>query len=223
MIARPQRGLVRGRVTNARARGPKMKRLGIHKIVALSVSALMVAVGLVVSYATENPPIAAAQRGPEPAARPSLRVAQRSAVDSPKAEVVKQAGAVAEAPAPPVSKLPSLYPAPSAEGALTPTPEVRKPVPVRKAAPDHTLPPFQPPDWSVANTSAATSGRSPATLWLSGVIQGDPKVALLRRGDERYLVREGETFDGVYRVVRISSNRVALQRGSRKLTLRVGE
>jgi hypothetical protein len=59
-------------------------------------------------------------------------------------------------------------------------------------------------------------------LWLSGVINGDPKVALLRRGDSRYLVREGGTFES-YRVVRITSNSVTVQRGGSKRTLRVGK
>jgi hypothetical protein len=60
-------------------------------------------------------------------------------------------------------------------------------------------------------------------LWLAGVIQGDPRVALLRRGKSRFLVEEGDSFEDHYRVVSISSNCVTLERGTRKQTLRVGE
>ena len=67
-----------------------------------------------------------------------------------------------------------------------------------------------------------SAGPAPNVLWLSGVIQGDPKLALLRRGEKRYLVKEGGSFER-YRVAKIGSNSVTIQRGSRKLTLRVGQ
>ena len=67
-----------------------------------------------------------------------------------------------------------------------------------------------------------SEGPAPTVLWLSGVIQGDPKVALLRRGEKRYLVKEGGTFER-YRVVKIASNSITIQRGGSKQTLRVGE
>jgi len=60
-------------------------------------------------------------------------------------------------------------------------------------------------------------------MWLSGVIHGDPKLALLRRGENRYLIREGDTVDGKYQVIEISANSVVLQRGGRRQTLRVGQ
>ncbi len=201
----------------------KMKQLSFPKIVALSVAGVMVAVGLVVSYATENPPIVPEARGPVMATRPFDSSTPGPTVEPAKTEVAKQAGEVAEAPAPPTAKLPALYTAPAQVSAPNPAPPPSKPTSPRKPASERTLPPFQPPDWSAVNTSVGASGRAPSTLWLAGVIQGDPKVALLRRGEERFLVREGETFDGVYKVARISSNSVTLQKGRRKLTLRVGE
>ena len=199
-----------------------MKRLTFPKIVALSVAGVMVAVGLVVSYATENPPIIPDARGPVTVARPFDSSTPGPTVEPAKTEAAKQAGEVAEAPAPPAAKLPALYTAPAQESAPSPAP-ASKPISPRKPTSERTLPPFQPPDWSAVNTPASASGRAPSTLWLAGVIQGDPKVALLRRGEERYLVQEGETFDGVYKVARISTNSVTLQKGRRKLTLRVGE
>jgi hypothetical protein len=48
-------------------------------------------------------------------------------------------------------------------------------------------------------------------------------MALLRQGENRYLVREGDTVGGKYQVIEISANSVVLQRGGRKQTLRLGQ
>ncbi len=200
-----------------------MKRLTFPKIVALSAAGVMVAVGLVVSYATENPPIITNTRGPVTAEGPEANTAPTQMKEPVIVEAAKQTGEVAETPAPPAEQLPTLYRAPAEAQTATQAPPVRKPVSVKKPAAEGKLPPFQPPDWTAVNTSVGASGRAPSTLWLAGVIQGNPKVALLRRGEERYLVKEEETFDGVYKVASIASNSVTLQKGRRKLTLRVGE
>jgi hypothetical protein len=60
-------------------------------------------------------------------------------------------------------------------------------------------------------------------LWLAGVIHGSPKLAVIRRGQERFLVREGESVGGIYRVSRITADTVTLQRGRRTLVLRLGQ
>jgi hypothetical protein len=59
-------------------------------------------------------------------------------------------------------------------------------------------------------------------LWLAGVVEGDPKLAVVRRGESRYLVKEGDSVEGTYRVTKITSSTVTLQRGRRSLTLRLG-
>ena len=80
-----------------------------------------------------------------------------------------------------------------------------------------------PPEWGAPAATEEPSGPPPGVLWLSGVIQGEQKVAVLRRGESRYVVREGETFEERYRVVTISSNSVTLERGGKNQTLRVGQ
>jgi hypothetical protein len=55
------------------------------------------------------------------------------------------------------------------------------------------------------------------------VVEGDPKLAVVRRGESRYLVKEGDSVEGTYRVTKINSNAVTLQRGRRSLTLRLGQ
>ncbi len=90
------------------------------------------------------------------------------------------------------------------------------------------LPPFPagPPPFGgqaiPGSPGASWGGPAPSVLWLAGVVEGDPKLAVLRRGDSRYLVKEGDSVEGAYRVVKIASNAVTLQRGRRSLTLRLG-
>jgi hypothetical protein len=110
-----------------------------------------------------------------------------------------------------------------------PAPAPRKPTPpapkaeavTRKPVPQSYLPPFQPGAYGTQTTGM--SGPPPDVLWLSGVIQGEPKVAVLRRGEKRYYVRQGDTIDDGYTVVRISSNEVTLKRGRRTRALRLGQ
>jgi|GEM_PF-2575512 len=95
--------------------------------------------------------------------------------------------------------------------------------PSRKAASgSRTLPPLPPPEWAAPAGGEEPSVPPPGVLWLSGVIQGDPMVALLRRGENRFLVRKGDVFEG-YEVVDISSNSVMLHRGGRTTKLRLGQ
>jgi type II secretory pathway component PulC len=62
----------------------------------------------------------------------------------------------------------------------------------------------------------------PEMLRLTGVVRGERKIAVLRRGAKRYLVKEGDTVEGSYRVARINGNSVVLKRGTRKQVLRLG-
>ncbi len=104
---------------------------------------------------------------------------------------------------------------------------VSRPARQKQPAPERTprpsLPPFHPAAQADRGGLQPVSGPPPEVLWLSGVIQGERQVAVLRRGENRYLVKDGETFENRYRVIAISSNSVTLQRGSRKQTLRVGQ
>jgi hypothetical protein len=70
---------------------------------------------------------------------------------------------------------------------------------------------------------AQPSGPPPGVLWLSGVIQGEPRVAVLRRGESRFVVKEGDIIEDRYTVSQIGTNTIALKHGSRTLTLRVGQ
>ncbi len=84
------------------------------------------------------------------------------------------------------------------------------------------LPPLLP--FGGPQLAAGTSGGPPPNvLRLSGVVGDERKVAVLRQGESRYLVREGDTISGGYRVVRISAKSVTLQRGGRRRTLGLGQ
>lgn len=110
-------------------------------------------------------------------------------------------------------------PSPSPSSAIRPL----APPPPRRRAATGTLPPFPAPDpGGLRPLGVNLAPPVSNVLWLSGVIDGRPRVALLRKGDSRYLVKEGDTFDG-YRVVKVGANSVTIQRGRSKRTLRVGE
>jgi hypothetical protein len=197
-----------------------MTPLSTPKLIAVAVSAGMVAAGLLLPNTTRNTSLT-----PDSTVRVRPMRSRGTAEASPAASASAKAdrtASVREAAAPPASKLPPLY-AKASASAPKPLPALAKPPTPRRAASDGPLPPFQPPDWSAAEAPSGAPGRSPSVLWLSGVIQGNPKVALLRRGEERFLVREGDTVDGVYRVSAISGSSVTLARGRRRLTLRVGQ
>jgi hypothetical protein len=70
---------------------------------------------------------------------------------------------------------------------------------------------------------AGAQGPPPGVLWLAGVIHGSPKLAVIRRGQERFMVREGDSVGGIYRVSRITADTVTLQHGRRTLVLRLGQ
>jgi len=189
----------------------KLKRLGLPKIIALSAALLMVIVGFVISRVGGGPEAAAAPRALKIAAIP----AHESAVDGAESsETETQPPEAAE----PGEAEPSAEPKKAAAPAAAPK---------RKAAPrpsaTRSLPPLAPPEWGAADVTEEPSGPPPGVLWLSGVIQGEQRVAVLRRGESRYVVREGDTFEGKYRVVAISSNSVTLERGGKNQTLRVGQ
>ena len=138
--------------------------------------------------------------------------------------------AAAEAPATPDVAAPEPQPAQEAAPVVEPPSEPAAPKPKaaatssprpRAAAPS-SLPPLM-PAVQAAGGSTAPLGPPPGVLWLSGIIQGDPTLAVLRRDASRYLVRKGDTIEGAYRVVEISSASVTLQRGGSKKVLRVGQ
>ncbi|HUV04567.1 MAG TPA: hypothetical protein VMX94_05620 [Armatimonadota bacterium] len=60
-------------------------------------------------------------------------------------------------------------------------------------------------------------------LRLTGVIEGDTKVAIIRGGENtRYIVREGQMIDGKYMVESISRVGVRLRYNNKSLILRLG-
>ncbi len=204
----------------------KLKKSDWPKIAALSAALLMVAVGAVLSRVTVGQEASAAQEEGAAALSGKAESAANSAAHSdalrePSAEAGQDAGAQPLASAPTQLKDTAST---SAPGAARGTSRAAKnPAPARKSRPSYSLPPLPPPDWSTVNTAQETLGPPPGVLWLSGVIQGEPKVAVLRRGENRYLVREGDTIENGYTVEEIGSNSIVLKRGSRKLTLRVGQ
>jgi len=193
----------------------KLRKKDLAKIVGFSAALVILAVGIVVTCAeqpaTPQPPAAEAEVAV--AETPSTLAADQPS----EPETPEPAAESAPEPAPPAAD-----PAPPrAQTAAAPAPRPA-PAPAR-AVPAASLPPFMLAPADGGGTATRPLGPAPGVLWLSGVIQGDPTVAVLRRGENRYHVCEGDLIEGRYRVVSISNNTVVLQRGSTRQTLRVGQ
>ncbi len=57
---------------------------------------------------------------------------------------------------------------------------------------------------------------------LTGVITGQTNVAIIRLGESRYIVKEGQKIDGQYEVTSVSQEGVLLSRGGRSVFLKLG-
>lgn len=193
-----------------------LTRRDVARLSLLGLSVLMVATGFVLSRSGAGQSRQAVgktglSRSPQAVEEPVERETGQKQTE--EAEV---------APAAPEPK-PAAQPAPKSK---KPASAASKPEPrrvTRRPVAREALPPFSASLYQVGPASEPVSGPPPDVLWLSGVIQGEPKVALLRRGGDRYLVKEGDVVDDRHRVLEISANSVTLQRGSRKQKLRVGE
>jgi hypothetical protein len=69
---------------------------------------------------------------------------------------------------------------------------------------------------------ASVAARPPDVLRLTGIVEGQERLAIMRRGENRYMARLGDTVDG-QRVALISAGSVVLQHGAHKRTLRLSK
>jgi hypothetical protein len=69
---------------------------------------------------------------------------------------------------------------------------------------------------------ADSSGRGGDTLHLTGIIQGTPSTAVLRLGENHFVVKEGDILDNSLRVQKITRTTVTLRDGRTSYTLRIG-
>lgn len=79
------------------------------------------------------------------------------------------------------------------------------------------------PGGTSPGTMAASqaTGLSDNVLRVTGIIEGDPTIAILRKGDARYIVRVGDPVQG-YVVESISGRRVVLAAGGERRSLFLG-
>jgi xanthosine utilization system XapX-like protein len=85
------------------------------------------------------------------------------------------------------------------------------------------------PSQSVEPGPTAVDQAKPATapvpfpeFVLTGVITGRENVGIIRLGESRYIVKEGQRIDGIYRVVSVSQEGVLVTRDSRSVFLKLG-
>jgi len=171
--------------------------------------------------------------------KPSTPAAQATTQSPPAA------APVATAPTQPSAEIqPSAVPIPASEGGTTPgrnpfTPVIAAqpavtpssaPPPMLTALRSGPLPPIQPmplqlfspsgaaPDPGVITPGAPAPPAEPP-LRLTGVIYGDPAMAIIRKGAQRYFVRPGDPVGSRYMVQSISQRRVVLAGSQGTLSL----
>jgi len=171
--------------------------------------------------------------------KPGTRAAQ--ATTKPPAALAPNATASAQ---PSAQIEASAAPIPGGESATTPGRNPFTPVVwAQPAAPPHSAPPpmmtaletkplppiqpmplqlFPPSEGASAPGISAPGPAAPpaeAPLRLTGVIYGQPSMAILRKGDRRYFVRPGDPVGGRYVVQSISQRRVVLAGSQGTLSL----
>ncbi len=68
----------------------------------------------------------------------------------------------------------------------------------------------------------STAGYQSSNLHLTGVILGNPSTAVLRVGDEHYVVREGDWLDSELQVAKIATGAVTIRDKRSSYVLRLG-
>jgi hypothetical protein len=186
-----------------------VSRNNLAKTIGLCAAGLMIVVGLIL-YSVKGP--AASRQSPRTAEPPTVQDA------GALAPVTSESGAAREVDPPTEPAAGQSVSAPSRVVEAAP-PARTPPRPVAQGG----LPPLPPLGHGPDAGNVEPGGPPPDVLWLAGVIEGEPTVALLRRGENRYLVGEGDTIEDGYQVVKIATGSVTLRHGGRKRTLRVGQ
>jgi len=88
--------------------------------------------------------------------------------------------------------------------------------------PSALFPPTLPPLFGPGQAPVTGVTPGPDVLYLSGIIKGNPDIAVLRRGENRYIVHQGDLIEGRYRVMAIGPGRVTLREGKNSYTLKLG-
>ena len=71
------------------------------------------------------------------------------------------------------------------------------------------------------STMQAQSLQPTEQFWLTGVVEGDIPLAVIRKGDAHYFVRQGEILPEGWQVSKIGSQSATLTKGKQRLTLQL--
>jgi len=184
------------------------------ELALVAVGALVVLVALFLTFrprtqpAAAQPPATAAAKAAPGGEKPQPQVAKREDAKP----VVIESGAATSAGRDPfrpivVAKA-NFVPGPMASSATPPATTGLPPLPVFVGQ--------APPGGPVGAVPAVEP------LRLAGVVQGNPSVAVLRKGNQRFIVTIGDPVDSQYTVKSISDGRVVLAKGEKTLSLTLG-
>jgi hypothetical protein len=126
---------------------------------------------------------------------------------------LRLAALVAPVPPPKSDPFHPIIPPRTVEGSSgQPAAATRRPPELQQAPP--VLPPLP------GSESSYRASRDRLTL--TGIILGTPSTAVLRMGDDHYVVREGDVLDTTLRVQKITRTAVTLREGRTTYTLTIG-
>ncbi len=144
-----------------------------------------------------------------------------AAAATPGAPLISPSIAALMAPVSPPERDPFLpVIAPPRSGYSTPVRTIRRLG--HPSAPDPlVLPPLTPTVPGQPPPFPAT--RDANALALTGIIVGTPSMAIMRRGQDHFIVQPGSELPGKVRVQAVTRNTVTLKDGNRQYTLRLGQ
>jgi len=202
----------------------KRGRPDLANLMVFGAALAVVVIGVMMAFThapTAPPAIQARQPQPAPQSfQPHLRTSQLLAAARPHgAANVAAPHAVAALPEPPTAHpRPQIAPKRAVSPSASAPSQQRRFATRQDGAGKGPVPPLLPPLYGPQLTSVPA--RPPDVLRLTGIVEGQERLAIMRRGGNRYMARLGDAVDN-QRVVQISADSVVLQRGARKRTLRL--
>jgi len=204
----------------------KRGKQDLANLIVFGAALAVVVIGITMSFMHAHGPSPAAQarrpQAPPQPPRPQVRGSQGSAAPRPQAAPDVVAPHAIAAPKKPAAEVPGSHAAPrgTASPPASASPPQRRFAPRQYAAGRGPVPPLLPPLYGPQMASVAA--RPPDVLRLTGIVEGQARLAIMRRGGNRYMVRLGDSVDG-QRVLLISAGSVVLQHGAHKRTLRLSK
>lgn len=197
----------------------------VPQMIILGIMVAMCAGYVVVKMTAKKPTPAPAAPAAQAQSAPSKAAAQTTTgSESKEAQTVEGKTVVATAAVMPQAARRDPF-APAIVATTMSCPPPPGPSNRMKIAKMDMLPPWIPPigtgNSGTAGTAAPVEEAFP-DFQVTGVITGRTNVAIVRLGEDKFIIREGQTISGKYRVVTVSQDGVLISHDGRSVFLKLG-